>query len=163
MKRFKMLSAILACMLPALFFLRGLSWMSWLIGLPFALVYANIFEFWFHRWYHEPKSPLFKNHRDHHIHASDPEHVDLFGGSFRGIAGLIAANIAPFVWLKSWPVILIGFGSYLVLTEEIHRRAHLGGWIPESFRRYHLAHHEVPVNKFNIWLPLGDWLFGGRL
>lgn len=159
----QMMATVLWCMLPGLLCSTKLSAAVWIVGLLLSFLYANIFEFFFHRWYHNPQSPRFKAHAEHHVtqfKENEPEHVTPFGGSPLGIMCLFGANIAPWLFTRLWPTVLVGFGCYIFLTEEIHWRAHLGGWIPEAFRRHHLGHHESPPKSFNVWLPLGDWLFG---
>jgi hypothetical protein len=159
----KMTATTSWCMLPG--FLCGLKFspLAWIVGLVFALLHANIFEFLFHRWYHNPKSFRFQAHAEHHVtqfRPNEAEHVALFGGSPLGIMALLAVNIFPWLFTPIWPAVLVGFGAYILLTEEIHWRVHLGGWVPDAFRKHHLAHHEVPPRCYNIWMPLGDWLFG---
>jgi hypothetical protein len=58
---------------------------------------------------------------------------------------------------------LIAFAVYFIVVEEVHWRIHLGGWLPAlltSARSYHLAHHDIPNARYNIFLPLFDLLFG---
>jgi hypothetical protein len=48
-------------------------------------------------------------------------------------------------------------------VEEIHWRIHLGGWLPVGLnwtRQYHLAHHDIPSGRFNVFFPVFDLLFG---
>lgn len=159
----QMMATTLWCMIPGFLCLSKLSLIVVFMGLLFSFLHANIFEFFFHRWYHDPKSPRFKSHAEHHttqFTETEAEHVTLFGGSPLGIMTLFAVNIAPWLFVRIWPSILLGFGLYLLLTEEIHWRAHLGGWLPEAWRKHHLGHHEFPPKSFNVWLPIGDWLFG---
>src|SRR5262249_46719453 len=61
------------------------------------------------------------------------------------------------------PGMMVGFVVYYIAYEEIHWRIHLGGWLPswlEPARGHHLTHHAVAEERFNIFLPLFDWLFG---
>lgn len=58
---------------------------------------------------------------------------------------------------------LVGFTVYFISVEEIHWRIHLGGWLPPGLRRgreYHLAHHDIPDARFNVFLPIFDLVFG---
>ncbi len=58
---------------------------------------------------------------------------------------------------------LIGFAVYFIITEEVHWRIHLGGWLPPGLsaaRAYHLRHHDTPDARFNVFLPIFDLLFG---
>lgn len=57
----------------------------------------------------------------------------------------------------------MAFAAYYLAAEEMHWRIHLGGWLPpglRALREYHLAHHDRPDARFNVFLPLFDWLFG---
>jgi len=158
----KMMATATWCTIPGFLCLSKLSSAMWLVGLLLSFLHANLFEFFFHRYYHNPKSWRFQAHAEHHVTQLAPneaEHVTLFGASPLGILGLFAANSAPWLFTPIWPAVLVGFGIYLMLTEEIHWRAHLGGWIPAAFRKHHLGHHEFPPKNYNVWLPLGDWLF----
>jgi len=61
------------------------------------------------------------------------------------------------------PGILTGFTLYLILVEEIHWRIHMGEWLPASMdcvREYHMAHHDIPDGRFNVFFPLFDYVFG---
>jgi hypothetical protein len=57
------------------------------------------------------------------------------------------------------------FVVYVITLEEIHWRIHENEPVPESWRQYHFAHHGMGKNptggrtKFNIFLPIFDWLF----
>jgi hypothetical protein len=61
------------------------------------------------------------------------------------------------------PGIMFGWTIYLIAVEEIHWRVHLGGWLPPGLRAartYHLAPHDVASERFNVFFPLFDLLFG---
>jgi sterol desaturase/sphingolipid hydroxylase (fatty acid hydroxylase superfamily) len=52
---------------------------------------------------------------------------------------------------------------YFVVLEEIHFRIHLNGSLPPGLRSakvYHLLHHDRPDSRFNVFLPLFDWVCG---
>jgi hypothetical protein len=52
---------------------------------------------------------------------------------------------------------------YVILTEEIHWRIHMNAWLPPGFqlaRAYHMSHHDIPNSRYNVFLPLFDFLFG---
>jgi len=52
---------------------------------------------------------------------------------------------------------------YLIFTEEIHWQIHMNGWLPPGLRfarAYHLSHHDIPNRRYNVFLPLFDWLLG---
>jgi hypothetical protein len=145
---------------------------TWIIGLFGGLLWANWFEYAYHRWAdHKPGSYFEKEHRKHHAHPEDEEHVNLGGGPAL-TAGMFIVNGLPVVladiWLRvgfSAPV-LVAFVIYVLAMEETHWRVHMGGWIPKWVLAYHLSHHamgEEPTGgqtKFNIFVPLFDWVCG---
>ncbi|MFQ5663413.1 MAG: sterol desaturase family protein [Terriglobia bacterium] len=145
---------------------------KWLVGFLVGLVWANGFEYAYHRFLlHLARSFFARRHLLHHGTTGTPaeaEHVNL-GGSPVWIALLFAANGAPVVaadvlfGLGVAPAMLVAFVAYFVGVEEIHWRIHLGGWLPpglRSARARHLAHHQRPNAHFNVFLPLFDWLLG---
>jgi len=82
---------------------------------------------------------------------------------------LFTLNAVPAVaigYLLGMPVapgMMVSFVVYFIANEEIHWRIHLGGWLPswlEPARKHHLMHHSVPEARFNIFLPVSDFLFG---
>jgi len=59
--------------------------------------------------------------------------------------------------------VFLGWTVYLIVTEEIHWRIHRNGWLPPGIgfaRAYHMSHHDIPNSRYNVFLPLFDWLFG---
>jgi hypothetical protein len=152
-------------------FFRPLSWEQWLLGFLIGLVWANGFEYVYHRWLlHSPFSSLSKGHALHHITADTPEAAEhtTFGQSPLYVVALFVINGVPAVTgeallrLGVLPGILLGWTVYLIALEEIHWRFHLGGWLPPSLRDariYHLAHHDIAGGRYNVFLPLFDFLF----
>lgn len=147
---------------------------GWLAGFFLGLVWANGFEYVYHRFLlHLPGSFFARPHLLHHRSLGAPdeaEHIHLAGSPFR-IVLLFVANGAPLLALDRLfglglaPGVLIAFAVYLVAAEEIHWRMHLGGWLPPGFRsatQHHLSHHERPDRRFNIFLPLFDRLLRTR-
>ena len=143
----------------------------WIAGLVIGLLWSNAFEYAYHRWLlHWPKSDFGKGHLLHHSttgKANEPEHVT-FGSSPIWIVALFAANGMPTLMLD-WrfhlglsPGILVGFTAYLITVEEIHWRVHLGGWLPwgERVREYHMAHHDIPTGRYNVFFPIFDYVLG---
>jgi len=58
--------------------------------------------------------------------------------------------------------IFAGFTLYFIAYEEIHWRFHLGGWLPgwlHLARNHHLLHHGGFEGRYNVFLPIFDWLF----
>jgi hypothetical protein len=173
-KRANALTAVLSGALPGV--LLGLyvqpKISRLLVGLVIGLLWANGFEYVYHRYLlHWPASSLGKGHLLHHAtvgRSEEPEHVT-FGSSPLWVASLFLANGLPVVLIDIiWrigitPGILMGFSIYFMAVEEIHWRIHLGGWLPPGLRRardYHLAHHDTPDARFNVFLPIFDLLFG---
>jgi hypothetical protein len=147
-------------------------WHRWLLGIIVGLLWANAFEYFYHRFLlHCPRSSFGKKHLLHHRTIGtpeEPEHVT-FGSSPWWVAALFAANGIPALVLDLRlggglaPGILTGFSAYLIAVEEIHWRIHLGGWLPPGLqwaRKYHLAHHDIPDGRFNVFFPVFDFLFG---
>ncbi|MDA2914374.1 sterol desaturase family protein [Acidobacteriia bacterium AH_259_A11_L15] len=145
---------------------------TWLVGFFAGLLWANGFEYVYHRFLlHLPGSFFGRPHLHHHMSSGTPQEaqdLNLAGSPGRVIllfvgngAPLVAADL--FFELGVVPAMLIAFAAYLVVAEEIHWRIHLGGRLPPGLRparAYHLAHHERPDSRFNIFLPLFDWLVG---
>ena len=173
-KRENAIAALLSGVLPGtiLAFYFSVTWERWLIGLVVGLIWGNAFEYVYHRWLlHRPRSLFARGHLEHHANVGtpeEPEYVSL-GKSpahtallfvFNGIA---AIAIDFLLGLRITPGIFIGWTVYLVTTEEIHWRIHMDGWLPPGLRfarAYHLRHHDVPDSRFNVFLPLFDFLFG---
>ncbi len=77
------------------------------------------------------------------------------------------ANAIPFLILQwfthaGWVIgIFPAFALYYVAFEEIHWRTHMGGWLPKWLRpaaRHHLLHHARGTERFNVFLPIFDWV-----
>jgi fatty acid hydroxylase family protein len=158
-------SAILSLYLPS-------TWERWLIGLIVGLVWGNAFEYAYHRWLlHRPRSAIGKGHREHHAQTGTPgeaEYVTL-GSSPLNVAILFAVNslvAVPIDFLLSLHIvsgIFAGWTIYIISAEEIHWRIHMSGWLPRPLhfaRAYHMSHHDVPNSRYNVFLPLFDWLLG---
>jgi sterol desaturase/sphingolipid hydroxylase (fatty acid hydroxylase superfamily) len=143
-----------------------------LLGFAAGLVWANLFEYGYHRYLlHLPGTLFAQRHLLHHGSVGAPEeaaHVNL-GGSPLWVAALFAINGLPIVaadlafGLRISPGVLIGFACYFLVVEEFHWRIHLGQQLPPGLRfarYYHLAHHDHPDLRYNIFLPLWDKLLG---
>jgi len=144
----------------------------WLLGFAAGLVWANLFEYGYHRFLlHLPGTFFAQRHLFHHGSVGAPDeaaHVNL-GGSPLWVVALFAVNGLPVValdivfGLRISPGALIGFACYFLVVEEFHWRIHLGQQLPPGLRfarYYHLAHHDHPDGRFNIFLPLWDKLLG---
>jgi hypothetical protein len=148
------------------------NWERWFLGMIIGLLWGNAFEYAYHRWLlHRPCSPLGKGHLEHHAHVGtleEPEHVSL-GKSPLHITLLFASNgivvilIDFLLGLRITPGIFVGWTVYLITAEEIHWRIHMNGWLPPGLRfarAYHMAHHDIPNTRYNVFLPLFDLLLG---
>lgn len=145
---------------------------QWLVGLGIGLVWANAFEYFYHRYLlHHTRGALGKGHILHHITSgkkNELEHLT-FGESPLYVMLLFATNgspvaLADLIWrFPLAPGILLGFTAYFIAVEEIHWRIHRGGWLPPALRAavpYHLDHHDIPEGRYNVFFPLFDLLLG---
>ena len=175
-KRKNAIAALLCGFVPAtllsLYSASPPSWELWLIGLIFGLIWGNAFEYVYHRWLlHRPRNPLAAAHRDHHAEIDTPEeaeHVALISSPLNVllvfvINGAPAFLIASLMGLSGiFPGVLVGWSLYLIVTEEIHWRIHMKDWLPPGLRfadDYHMSHHGIPNRRYNVFLPLFDFLF----
>jgi hypothetical protein len=175
-KRNNAIAAVLCGALPALalgFHFSSIAWAVWLIGLFVGLIWGNAFEYVYHRWFlHQPRSPLGAEHREHHAQIGTPEqaeHVALISSPLN-IVFLFVINGVPAFLLTSLiglqgilSGVFLGWAVYLIVTEEIHWRIHMNGWLPPGLRftrAYHMSHHAYPNSRYNVFLPLFDLLFG---
>ena len=173
-KKWNALTAVACGCLPAVIFLLTFHTtpVRWLLGFVFGLIWANWFEYAYHRYLlHWPGTFFAREHLRHHMSVNTPseaEHLNL-GGSPVWVVLLFVINGGPLVTLD-WLLhlgfasgLLAAFALYFIVVEEVHWRLHLGEWLPavcDPARAYHLAHHERPNSKYNIFLPLWDVLLG---
>ncbi|HXE89802.1 MAG TPA: sterol desaturase family protein [Terriglobales bacterium] len=150
----------------------------WLAGLAAGFLWANFFEYALHRWLlHWAGSYPGEGHMLHHRSLGKPEeplYVNL-GGRAIFVVAMFVVNGVPVVLLDRLvfsqagfflhagfaPGMLVAFSLYFIVTEQIHWRFHMGGWLPASLRTArtrHLAHHQHPDQDFSIFLPLFDRL-----
>ncbi len=140
-------------------------------GLLVGLVYANLFEYVLHRYLlHWGHGFLVGRHALHHDSAGTPQEARYvnFATSPWVVVLLFASNALP-VFAAEWlfrlglaPGMLASFTVYYILYEEIHWRMHLGGWLPDwlrAARHHHMLHHGGFEGRYNVFLPLCDWLF----
>ena len=145
-----------------------------LYGFLAGLLYANLFEYVLHRYLlHWGSGFLAGQHALHHNSAGTPQEARYvnFASSPWVVVLLFASNAMP-VFAVEWlfhlglaPGMLAGFTIYYVLYEEIHWRMHLGGWLPswlQAARRHHMLHHGGFEGRYNVFLPLCDWIFQRR-
>jgi len=153
-------------------YLRPPSPMMWAIGLAAGFIWANFFEYALHRWImHVPGTFGFEGHLLHHSSFDtpiEPLHVNL-GGKVIYVVVMFVVNGAPVIaadWLLRVgfaPGMLVSYSLYFFLTEEIHWRFHMGGWLPgwlARSRARHMAHHDRPNRDYAIFWSIFDRLFG---
>jgi Fatty acid hydroxylase superfamily len=155
--------------------LHGSFW-GWglLAGFFVGIFYANLYEYVLHRFFlHWGNGFLVQRHALHHNSTGapqEPRYVN-FATSPLVVLALFLGNAVPFLLLDHFLRIgiasgaLIAFTIYYVLYEEIHWRFHLGGWLPASLRasrHHHLLHHGDFEGRYNVFLPLSDWIFQHR-
>lgn len=151
----------------------SIAWVMVLDGLILGLIWGNAFEYVYHRWLlHQAGSTHAAGHREHHAQIGTPEQAEYVAliSSPVNIALLFVINGVPAFLIASLiglrgilPGIFIGWAVYVMATEEIHWRIHMNGWLPPGFRfarAYHMSHHAHPNNRYNVFLPLFDFLFG---
>jgi sterol desaturase/sphingolipid hydroxylase (fatty acid hydroxylase superfamily) len=144
----------------------------WLLGLVAGFIWANFFEYALHRWImHVPGTYAFDGHLLHHASvgmSNEPLYVNL-GGKAIYVVLMFVVNGGPVIIadrLLHWgfaPGVLVSFSLYFILTEEIHWRFHMGGWLPrwlDRARARHMAHHDRPDRDFAIFWFLFDRVFG---
>lgn len=145
----------------------------WLVGFAVGLIWANAFEYFYHRYLlHLSGNYLGKLHQLHHASVGTPleiEHLNLGGTPPLVLAafvlnGLVVTFLAEVLLrLRISPGIFIAFTVYVLIIEEVHWRIHVGGWLPSWLqfgRDHHLIHHDRPAGRYNVFLPLFDWLLG---
>ena len=145
-----------------------------LYGLLAGLLYANLFEYILHRYLlHWGHGFLVGRHALHHDSAGTPQEARYvnFATSPWVVVLLFASNALP-VFAVEWlfhlglaPGMLAAFTVYYILYEETHWRMHLGGWLPRwmnAARHHHMLHHGGFEGRYNVFLPLCDWIFQRR-
>jgi hypothetical protein len=147
-------------------------WQRWVIGLVIGLVWGNAFEYAYHRWLlHRPRSSFGKGHLEHHANVGtpeEPEHVSLGKSPFHVALlfltnGVLAVSIDLLLGLRIASGVFVGWALYLISAEEIHWRIHMNGWLPRGLRfaeAYHMSHHDIPNTRYNVFLPIFDFLLG---
>ncbi len=174
LKRKNAITALLCGALPGFVLSRFVHATAhrWELGIAIGLLWGNAFEYFYHRFLlHWPKSSFGKGHLMHHLTTGAPEEAEhvTFGSSPLWVAFLFWSNGIPtaiadlvFHWGVA-PGILTGYSLYLIIVEEIHWRIHLGGWLPPGLhwaREYHMAHHDIPDGRYNVFFPIFDGIFG---
>jgi Fatty acid hydroxylase superfamily len=140
-------------------------------GFLAGLLYANAFEYVLHRFFlHWGEGFLVQRHGLHHNTAGAPEEPRYvnFATSPWVVVLVFALNAIPvlalelFLHLRLALGMFAGFTLYFIAYEEIHWRFHLGGWLPgwlRTARQHHMLHHGGFEGRYNVFLPLFDWIF----
>jgi len=143
---------------------------GFLFGLLAGFVYANGFEYCLHRFLlHCGRGIFAKQHMVHHETLKSPEAARYvnFSRNPWGVVALFCANALPFFvleWISKsgWAAgAFVSFALYYMAFEEIHWRSHMGGWLPTWLApaaRHHLRHHADDTGRFNVFLPMFDWI-----
>ena len=141
-----------------------------LLGLALGFFYANVFEYCLHRFVlHAGRGVFCQQHMVHHTTLNSPEAARYvnFSSNPWGVVALFFANGLPFLFLQwifrnGWTAgVFASFAIYYIAFEEIHWRTHMGGWLPRWLRpaaRHHLMHHARDSGRFNVFLPISDWV-----
>ena len=140
-------------------------------GFLAGLLYANAFEYVLHRFFlHWGEGFLVQRHGLHHDTAGAPEEPRYvnFATSPWVVVLVFVLNALPvlalecFLHLGLTVGIFAGFTLYFIAYEEIHWRFHLGGWLPgwlRLTRHHHMLHHGGFEGRYNVFLPIFDWIF----
>lgn len=143
-------------------------------GFLAGLLYANAFEYILHRFFlHWGEGFLVQRHGLHHDTAGAPEEPRYvnFATSPWVVVLVFVLNAIPVFALELFlraglaVGILAGFTAYFIAYEEIHWRFHLGGWLPgwlRAARNHHMLHHGGFEGRYNVFLPIFDWIFQRR-
>jgi hypothetical protein len=145
---------------------------GFIFGLLAGFVYANGFEYCLHRFLLHCGHGIFsQQHMVHHSTLKSLEEARYvnFSRNPWGVVALFFANALPFLALEwifknGWVAgAFISFALYYIAFEEIHWRTHMGGWLPAWLApaaRHHLKHHADDTGRFNVFLPMFDWIVG---
>jgi hypothetical protein len=161
--------------------------LEWLI-VPAAFLFANVFEWWIHRYVmHRPVKGfmgIYKRHTlAHHQFFTDAEPTIDTTKDFRItffppyalvvfiLMSAAGAAVVDWVWSSNaaWLLLCTNTGMYLNY-ELFHWGCHVKDdrivrHIPfmNTIRRHHIAHHNPSImmaRNMNLTYPIADWLFG---
>lgn len=138
------------------------------LGALAGILYANAFEYIVHRFFlHGSEGLLVQQHGLHHSAAPNEVKYLLFSGSAGAVVLVFALNAIPVFAIAHWlnggiaAGMFAAFTAYYIAYEEIHWRIHVGGlpkWMRFA-RRHHMLHHRGEEGRYNIFLPVFDWVF----
>jgi hypothetical protein len=148
----------------------SISMTDFFLGMVAGLLYANGFEYCLHRFLLHAGHGVFSGqHMVHHTSLQSPDAARYvnFSSNPWGVVALFFANAVPFLIIQGlfhsgWVAgVFVSFALYYMAFEEIHWRTHMGGWLPRWLRpaaRHHMLHHAQGTDRFNVFLPLFDWV-----
>ena len=140
-------------------------------GFLAGVLYANAFEYVLHRFFlHWGEGFLVRRHGLHHDTAGAPEEPRYvnFATSPWVVVLVFVLNAVPVWALEAFlhpglaVGIFAGFTIYFIAYEEIHWRFHIDGWLPgwmRAARHHHMLHHGGFEGRYNVFLPIFDWIF----
>jgi hypothetical protein len=140
-------------------------------GFLAGVLYANVFEYILHRFFlHWGEGFLVQRHGLHHDTAGAPQEARYvnFARSPWVVVLAFVLNALPVLALELFlrpglaAGVFAGFTLYFIAYEEIHWRFHLGGWLPGWLllaRNHHMLHHGGFEGRYNVFLPICDWIF----
>lgn len=144
------------------------------VGALAGVAYANAFEYVLHRFFlHWGKGFLDRQHALHHDSVGAPNEARYVNFSTSPVVVILVfllnapapIAIERFLGHGTGTGMFLGFTTYYILYEEIHWRMHLGGWLPgwmRFARRHHMLHHGEFQGRYNVFLPLFDWVLHRR-
>jgi hypothetical protein len=150
---------------------RALDPLRLVAGFLAGILYANAFEYVLHRFFlHWGEGFLVQRHGLHHDTAGAPEEPRYvnFATSPWVVVLVFVLNALPVLALEFFlrpglaAGIFAGFTFYFIAYEEIHWRFHIDGWLPgwmRAARKHHMLHHGGFAGRYNVFLPIFDWIF----
>ena len=142
-----------------------------MLGILAGVIYANGFEYLLHRFFlHWGKGYLVKQHGLHHSSPPNSARYVLFSSSAGVVVLVFVLNAIPVFTIGHWAGggfvagMFAAFTGYYIAYEEVHWRIHVGGlprWMRFA-RRHHMLHHNGDDSRYNVFLPIFDWVFHRR-
>jgi len=121
--------------------------------------FANIVEYAIHRWVLHDF--LWRRHKTHHAR---PDKTVLFVRDWKGaVAASALVGVSTYLFREfGWKLALSEFVFYyFALLELPHWLIHQP-WT--RFGKHHMAHHaDVLDGNYNVWFPLGDYLWRTKI
>ncbi|MFQ5926847.1 MAG: sterol desaturase family protein [Terriglobia bacterium] len=143
-----------------------------MLKIPLTILYANGFEYFYHRYpMHAGSSFIRHRHTTHHqaitAEADQTDNALAFTPPMIAVFLLHVAGLLAFDRVKKSSLALpvsVTLAAYLVALDWIHEWQHAGGparnWLTRWLRWHHDEHHRHWPTRFNIFLPIWDFLLG---